>query len=132
MNIENLTCNIMLDEILDHNDPVFRHLYEVYNLYNKNYVVKPYENVNSYFSYVFLGNFLYIKHKRIMLRDVYAVKLPVGREFYFSFESPDFVEICGKVKYIDSFLKKIKIMTGERKIFEARFQRSIEVLNEVK
>lgn len=122
----------MLDEILDHNDPVFRHLYEVYNLYNKNYVVKPYENVNSYFSYVFLGNFLYIKHKRIMLRDVYAVKLPVGREFYFSFESPDFVEICGKVKYIDSFLKKIKIMTGERKIFEARFQRSIEVLNEVK
>ena len=132
MNIENLTYNIMLDEILDHNDPVFRHLYEVYNLYNKNYVVKPYENVNSYFSYVFLGNFLYIKHKRIMLRDVYAVKLPVGREFYFSFESPDFVEICGKVKYIDSFLKKIKIMTGERKIFEARFQRSIEVLNEVK
>ena len=132
MNIENLTYNIMLDEILDHNNPVFRHLYEVYNLYNKNYVVKPYENVNSYFSYVFLGNFLYIKHKRIMLRDVYAVKLPVGREFYFSFESPDFVEICGKVKYIDSFLKKIKIMTGERKIFEARFQRSIEVLNEVK
>ena len=132
MNIENLTYNIMLDEILDHNDPVFRHLYEVYNLYNKNYVVKPYENVNSYFSYVFLGNFLYIKHKRIMLRDVYVVKLPVGREFYFSFESPDFVEICGKVKYIDSFLKKIKIMTGERKIFEARFQRSIEVLNEVK
>ena len=122
----------MLDEILDHNDPVFRHLYEVYNLYNKNYVVKPYENVNSYFSYVFLDNFLYIKHKRIMLRDVYAVKLPVGREFYFSFESPDFVEICGKVKYIDSFLKKIKIMTGERKIFEARFQLSIEVLNEVK
>ena len=48
----------MLDEILDHNDPAFRHLYEVYNLYNKNYVVKPYENVNSYFSYVFLGNFL--------------------------------------------------------------------------
>ncbi len=132
MNIENLTYNIMLDEILDHNDPVFRHLYEVYNLYNKNYVVKPYENVNNYFSYVFLGNFLYIKHKRIMLRDVYSVKLPVGREFYFSFESPDFVEICGKVKYIDSFLKKIKIMTGERKIFEARFQRSIEVLNEVK
>ena len=132
MNIENLTYNIMLDEILDHNDPVFRHLHEVYNLYNKNYVVKPYENVNSYFSYVFLGNFLYIKHKRIMLRDVYAVKLPVGREFYFSFESPDFVEICGKVKYIDSFLKNIKIMTGERKIFEARFQLSIEVLNEVK
>ena len=58
MNIENLTYNIMLDEILDHNDLAFRHLYEVYNLYNKNYVVKPYENVNSYFSYVFLGNFL--------------------------------------------------------------------------
>ena len=121
MNIENLTYNIMLDEILDHNDPVFRHLYEVYNLYNKNYVVKPYENVNSYFSYVFLGNFLYIKHKRIMLRDVYAVKLPVGCEFYFSFESPDFVEICGKVKYIDSFLKKIKIMTAKEKFLKLDF-----------
>ena len=52
-------------------------------LYNKNHTIKPYENVNSYFSYVFLGNFLYIKHKRIMLRDVYVVKLPVGRKFYF-------------------------------------------------
>jgi len=35
MNIEKLISDIILDEIIDHNDPVFRHLYEVYNLYNK-------------------------------------------------------------------------------------------------
>jgi len=64
-----------------------------------------------------------------MLRDVYAVKL-AGCEYYFSFDEISSTEVCGKIRNVDSFLKKIMIMTGERKVFEARFQRSIEILNE--
>ena len=132
MNIENLTYNIMLDEILDHNDPVFRHLYEVYNLYNKNHTIKPYEIIEKNFlSYIFVGNLLYKLDKKIMLHDVYVLE-STKYDFYIKFLSVNSTKVCGKIDDIDSFLKKIKILRDDGKIFEQRLHQSIKILDKIK
>ena len=87
----------MLDEILDHNDPVFRHLYEVYNLYNKNHTIKPYEIIEKNFlSYIFVGNLLYTLDKKVMLHDVYILE-STKYDFYIKFLSVNFCRSAVKL-----------------------------------
>lgn len=131
MNIERLTTNIVLDEIFDHNDPVFRHMYEVYDLCNKNSLLKPYEIVQGYFKYVFIGNFLYKLHNKIMLKDVYTVKYS-EYDFYITFRPITDLKSCGKVNNIGLLLKKIKIFRDTEKEFKHKFQQSSKILDKVK